>query len=142
MCNSEDYKIFFDDAPVALVRTNLKTGCFEMANNYAARLFGCDSVEDLIENHKSTDFYPAATRAKLIKILRKQGTVEDHELQLELPNGSTIWVSANFRINCGGECIECFLTDITELVCLREKTFIHMKSVSEKLDTRIAALAS
>ena len=142
MCNPEDYKIFFDDAPVALLRTNLQTGAFEMANNFAAEMLGCESVEDLMANHKSTDFYPPAVRARLLKKLRKHGVVEDHELELHLPDGRTVWVNANFRVNCGGECIECFLTDITELVCLRDKTYDNMKAVSEKLDTRIAALAS
>jgi PAS domain-containing protein len=138
MCNSEDYKIFFDDAPVALVRTNVDTGEFEMANNFAATLFGCKTVEELMEKHKSTDFYPDKIRHRLIKRLRHQGVIEEEELELQLPNDRKVWVKANFRLNCGGTCIECFLTDITEIVQLRNKHFTSMKAVSEKLDTRLA----
>lgn len=141
MCKMEDYKVFFDDAPVALLRTNLDTGEFEMANKFAAEMLGCESVEDLMANHKSTDFYPKSVRTRLVKKLRKQGTVSDQEIELSLPDGRKVHVRANFRLNCGGTCIECYLTDITELVDLREKTFLSMKAVSEKLDTKIAALA-
>lgn len=143
MLNSEDYKIFFDDAPVALVRTCVKTGKFQMANNFAATLFGCESVEELIRDHKSSDFYPKRVRDKLIKKLKHQGVVEEEELELQLSDNRKVWVKANFRLNCGGTCIECFLTDITEIVQLRNKHFLSMKMVSEELDMRLeAALAS
>ena len=141
MCNSEDYKIFFDDAPVALVRTCVKTGEFQMANNFAATLFGCESVEELIRNHKSSDFYPKKVRDKLIKKLRHQGVVEEQELELQLPNDRKVWVKANFRLNCGGTCIECFLTDITEIIQLKNKHYMSMKHMSEELDTKLACLA-
>ena len=139
MPNSEDYKIFFDDAPVALVRTCVKTGKFQMANNFAATLFGCETVEELIRDHKSSDFYPKKVRDKLIKKLRHQGVVEEQELELNIPGGIIVWVKANFRLNCGGTCIECFLTDITEIVQLRNEHYISMKKMSEKLDSRLAA---
>lgn len=142
MCNSEDYKIFFDDAPVALVRTNVKTGKFEMANNFAATLFGCESVEELLKNHKSSDFYPKKVRDTLIKKLRHQGVVEEQELELQLPDGKKVWVKASFRINCGGTCIECFLTDITEIVQLKNKHYVSMKRMSEELDTKLACLTA
>ena len=142
MCELEDYKVFFDDAPVALLRTNLATGRFEMANKFAAEILGCESVEDLMENHKSTDFYSLEVRKDLVKKLKKQGVLDSFELELQLPNDRKVWVRANFRLNCGGKCIECFLTDITEIIQLRDKTFKSMKSVSEKLDMQIAALAS
>ena len=141
MSNSEDYKIFFDDAPVALCRTNIHTGEFEMANNAAAEMLGCESVEDLMENHKSTDFYPKDVRRNLIKKLRKQAVVEAYEVELNLPDGRTVWVRANFRLNCGGECLECFLTDISEIIVLRNQQLPAMIDISSKLDTRIAALA-
>ncbi len=139
MCNSEDYKIFFDDAPVALVRTSVKTGKFEMANHAAAQMFGCESVEDLMKNHRSTDFYPKDIRIKLIRRLRRQGTLEEEEIELKLPGDRKVWVKANFRLNCGGTCIECFLTDITEIVLLKNKHYRSMCDVSDELDTKLAA---
>ena len=138
----EDYKVFFDDAPVALLRTCVETGKFQMANKFAASLFGCQTVEELMNNYKSTDFYPPSERKKLVKALKKYGFIEGREIELKLKDGRVIWIRANFRLNCGGTCIECFLTDITELVALRDKTYLSMQKMSEKLDSKIASLAS
>ena len=136
----QDYKTFFDDAPLALLRTDLETGKFLMANKFAATLLGCDSVEQLLEKDYS-DFYCTAVRNKLIKKLKRSGIVEDQEMQMNV-NGKQIWVRANLKINCGGTCIECYLSDITELVELRERELIKMKSLSDKIDIKMAALAS
>ena len=138
----QDYKTFFDDAPLALIRTDLETGKFLMANKFAATLLGCSSVEELVSEKHTSDFYPIAVRNRLIKKLKKVGTIQDHELQMQTMSGKHIWVKANLRINCCGTCIECFLTDITELVELREKELSKLKSISEKIDVRMASLAS
>jgi len=142
MCEVTDYKNFFDEAPVALCRTNAKTGQFEMANIAAAEMFGCESVQELMEDHVSTDFYPPEIRRQLVHKLKKFGVVEDEELELHLPNGKHVWVRASFRMNCGGECIECFLMDITEIVKLRDRHVESLRNISQKLDTKIAAMAS
>lgn len=137
--SEEDYKIFFDDAPVALIRTEVDSGRFLLANKFAATLFGCKSVEELVSNNVSHDFYPVAVRNRLIKRLRKSGTIQDEELQLHLNDGRKIWVRANLRLNCGGTCIECFMEDISEVMELREKELNKLKSLAEKIDVRIAA---
>jgi PAS domain S-box-containing protein len=134
-----DYKTFFDNAPLALLRTDLVTGKFLMANKYAATLFGCNSVEELL-GKQSSDFYPSVVRSKLIKKLKKTGTIQDQEIEIKSAIGKNIWVKVNLRINCDGTCIECFMSDITELVVLRQKELLKMKSLSEKIDNKIAAL--
>lgn len=136
----EDYKKFFDETPVALIRTDVKTGEFLMANNYAIHLFGFESFDGLKANCRTVDFYPPEDRKALIKILKKQSAVENYEIKMLLPH-QTIWVSARLRINCGGTCIEGSLIDITEKVMIREKYLILLKDMGCKLD-KIAALAS
>ncbi len=133
----QDYKTFFDDAPLALLRTDLETGKFLMANKFAATLLGCNSVEDLLTKG-SSDFYSATVSNKLIKKLKRHGTIQDQEIEMNV-NGKHIWINANLRINCGGTCIECFLADITELVELRERELMKMKCLSDKIDVKMAA---
>lgn len=140
MASAEDYKRFFDDAPVALLRTDLKTGRFLMANNFAANLFGCDSIEELLKTKRATDYYPIEHRQRLLRNLKRHGMVEEQEVLLVLPTGKRIWVRANFRMTSDGDCIECFMTDITELVVLREAQLLDMQTLSRKIDVRIAAL--
>lgn len=139
--NLDDYKSFFDETPVALIRTELKTGRFLMANKFAAQLFGFDSVEDLIQNGCTVDFYPVEERKKLIQALRKKGVIENHEIRLQLPN-KLIYVAVSLRINCDGTCIEGSLIDITEKVLLRETHLCALTELGKKLDKKIASLAS
>ena len=134
----QDYKSFFDDAPLALLRTDIETGKFIMANKFAANLLGCKSVEELL-NKNAIDFYSSAVRNRLVRKLKRNKEIHDHEIQMYV-NGKSIWVRANLRIN--GNCIECFLTDITEIVQLREKELTKLKNISEKLDIKMASLAS
>lgn len=141
MLDLEDYKSFFDETPVALIRTELKTGRFLMANKFAAQLFGFDSVEDLIAHGCTVDFYPVEDRRKLIQSLRKNGVVEGHEIKLQLPN-KQIYVSVCLRINCDGSCIEGSLIDITEKVNLRENQLGLLTELGKKIDKKIASLAS
>lgn len=136
----EEYKKFFDETPIALVRIDLKTGSILMANVYAARMFGYDSVEEFKSKAKTIDFQPLEELKRMIRMIRKQGKVEKFEIQMKLPTG-TIWVSACLHINCGGTCMEGSLTDITEFVALRDKQLTILKEVGRKLDKKIAALA-
>jgi PAS domain S-box-containing protein len=133
----EEYKKFFDETPVALIRTSIKTGNFLMANKYAAQMFGFDTPENLVQNAKITDYYPIEERKALIRKLRKESHVKC-EIGMTTPEGREFWVSVRLRMNCDGHCIEGSLLDITELVRLREKELSVLQDVSKKLDNRIA----
>lgn len=137
----EDYKRFFEEMPVGLIRTDLKTGEILLANQYAAQLFGFDTVEELKSKIKTVDVYPMAERRKLIQKIRKQGQVQGYEIKLNL-SGKTVYLSAHLKINCGGTCIEGTLLDITELVQLRNQQLMLLKEVGRQIDTKIATLAS
>lgn len=137
----EDYKKFFDETPVAFIRTDIKTGKILMANDFAAKLLGCDSVETLKATMKTSDLYPAEERKRLIRMIKQQGSVENYELELTLPD-KIISVSARLHINCGGKCIEGTLIETTELVNLRRQQLTKLKEISKKLDSKIATLAA
>jgi len=136
----EKYKEFFDEAPVALFRTDLITGKFLMANKHAARILGFLCVEELLKKFKSTDLYAPEEREKLIQILNRDGHVRDYEIKFEI-NGQTKWVSANMHINCGGDCLEGSFVDITPLVEMRDKNLVMLKKVGEQIEKRITTLA-
>ena len=137
----KEYKKFFDDTPVAFMRTDMKTGKFLMANNYCATLLGYESVEDLMKKERKATLYSKEGRQRLIQRIKKEGSVEGHEIQLSLKSGKTVWVSAWLHINCGGSCIEGTLIDITaqkevefQLEALQSKQLVRMQCINEKLD--------
>jgi PAS domain-containing protein len=127
----KDYKKFFDEAPIALCRTEVKTGKFLMANEFTARLLGYESVDTLLANCRSVDLYPdKSIRQKLVKQLQEKGSVIK-ELEFALGGGKKIWVRGHLILN--GEWIDCYLEDISELVALRDS----MNNVGSELEKRI-----
>ena len=137
----DEYKKFFDDCPVALVRTDLRTGQFLMANEAAATMLGFNSVDDLLKNGNATQFYSKPVRQRLIREIKKQGSIRDYDVKLTLKDGRDVWVSACFHINCGGSCIEGSLTDITELVMLKEKQLDMARTIAANID-RLAKISA
>ncbi len=132
----EEYKIFFDDVPVALIRTDIETGKILMANNFAASMLGYESVEDLLQENVN-NFYHNSDRSVLIKELKEKGVVEK-EINLTLKNGKKVWLKTKMRINCGGSCIEGYLTDITASVKMKEEQLAKLQVMSKKIDKMVA----
>ena len=141
MSTKEDYKGFFDDAPVALARTDVQTGEFLMANKFLADLLGYESVDQLKATCYSKDLYSPEIRQELIDDLKEFGVVENKDLELHLPDGSITWIRGDFRLTSEGY-IECFLTDITELMRLKEKHLGSLQIISQKLDIALKSTHS
>lgn len=138
MSTKEDYKGFFDDAPVALARTDVKTGEFLMANKFLADLLGYESVDQLKATCYSKDLYAPEIRQELIDNLKEFGVVESKELELHLRDDKTTWIRGDFRLSPEGDYIECFLTDITELMQFKEP----LQTMSNKLDVALESTYS
>ena len=143
----KEYKKFFDETPVALLRTDIKTGEFLMANKFCAGLLGYENIEQLLTLQKSITLYQNKDmRKKLISKIRKHGFIENYEINLHLHNGTNIWVLANLHINCGGSCIEGSMIDITyqkeveqELTVLQSKQVAKLSVIGDQLDTVLAS---
>lgn len=143
----KEYKKFFDGTPVALLRTDIRTGEFFMANEFCAELLGYSTVEELIQNEKTTHLYRTKdARRKLINKIKKQGHVEGYEIEFLLRDGRIIWVSANLHINCGGSCLEGSLIDITdhkemeaELEVLKQRHLEDLSKTKNHLDSVLAS---
>jgi PAS domain S-box-containing protein len=144
----QDYKFFFDEAPIALLRTDIRTGKFLMANKFCADLLGYSSVEELVENERSINLYEEKDqRKKMIAKIRKLGHVEGYELAFKLRDGRKIWVEAYLHINCGGTCIEGSLIDISfqkelerEVQAYRSRYVAEMNEISEQIDCSLVSL--
>lgn len=137
-----EYKKFFDDTPVALLRTDIRTGEFLMANNFCAELLGYPSVQELMANEKTTNLYRTKeARRKMINKIKKQGFVQDYEIEFLLRDNRTVWISANLHINCGGSCLEGSLIDITdrkevevELETLKARHLENLSKINNHLE--------
>lgn len=143
--DNPDYISFFDNTPVAFLRTEIDSGKFTMANTACASLLGYNSVKELMAEEKIVDLYAdKSQRKKLLNKLRKATRVSNYEIEWQLKDGRKIWVSAHLHINCGGKCIEGTLIDITaqkemelRIEALTTDSLLKMQSVSAQLDERI-----
>ena len=133
-----EYKKFFEDTPIAFIRTSIDTGEILMANSYAAQMLGYESKEDFIENCNVNDLYAnKEDRKKLIKQLMK-GESRKYEIKFTLSDGSVIWAEAHLHINCGGSCVEGSLIDITnkktqeQQIC--KQGLKQLSDLSKKID--------
>lgn len=143
----KEYKKFFDSTPVALLRTDIRTGEFFMANEFCAELLGYNDVKELIEKERTTNLYRTKeARRKMIGKIKKQGHVEGYEIEFILRDGRSIWVSANLHINCGGSCLEGSLINITDQkemeAELEELKNRHLESLSKTNNHLDSVLAS
>ena len=65
-----------------------------------ARILGYDSVDEILALKEGAIkfYYNPEDRARLIRTLQKNGTVENHELRLKRKDGKPVWVLANIRM--------------------------------------------
>jgi len=74
-------------------------GTLLMVSPSAARLFGYDSVEEMIGSNIARDFYVSPTdRTKFLDTLYKEGEVTDYEIILKKRDGTPVVVSTNSHI--------------------------------------------
>jgi len=137
------YKEFFEEAPVALIRSNIETGRILMANKYCANLFGYDTTEELLERERTTNLYESLDeRKRLIETIRKRGQVKNYELKLHLHNGKEIWVSAAMHFSRNLSCLEGCLVNITDQKAAKEAQASHLRAMLEmnrKLDQALTS---
>jgi len=95
----ETYRTIFENAVEGIFQT-LPEGGFLKANPAMAKLLGYASPEELLWKVKNlgTQLYAdPRQRERLMRILRKQGSVADHEIEVVRKDGKKIWISISLR---------------------------------------------
>jgi PAS domain S-box-containing protein len=118
--SEQKYRFLFEKAPVGIFRSTSEGKLID-ANPHLAKIFGFDSVEEMLLeiNDLSTQLYAdPERRAEFIQQLKARGEVENFEFKAILSNGSHSWLSMNARVSqLSGSTefiLEGFLTDVTE----------------------------
>jgi adenylate cyclase len=95
----EKYRSIFENAIEGIYQTTPE-GQFISANPALARLYGYDSVEDLINTVTDIDkqlYARPRRRDELIAYMRQYGDISDFDSQIYRKDGSIIWISENIR---------------------------------------------
>jgi PAS domain S-box-containing protein len=109
------YRLLFERNLAGVFRTTVE-GRILNCNAAAARMFGCDSPEE-VRHLAITDFYDnPADREAVLSRLRSGKNLTNQEIQLRRKDGSTGWVLVNYSLvdSDSGGAIEGTFVDITE----------------------------
>jgi len=132
----EKYRSFFENAIEGIYQTSPE-GRYITANPSAARIFGYDSPEELIEDVTdigSQIYVRPEDREEFIRLLRENGRVVEFQVQFYRRDGSKIWAAVNGRpvYDEDGKMVllEGLLQDITE----RKRAEEELREYKEHLE--------
>lgn len=132
--SQEKYKHLFNEAQVALFRTNIDGTLMEINERYA-KTVDYETVEECMANfHAGKAWSDRKARDKLIKKLHQDGSVNDYEAEIVRKDGTHIWINFSATIYPEQEYIEGSLIDITARKLAeedREKLQAHLNKIQK-----------
>lgn len=129
--SEERYRSVIENTQDVFYRSDAE-GNLIMASPSALRMFGYDSLDEIIGNSISDTFYQnPVERQKLMEILQKEGSVYNYETPLVKKDKTPVWVSTNTHIyfdkNGAFAGVEGNIRDITEI----KKTSMALRESEE-----------
>ncbi|MBW4528660.1 MAG: PAS domain S-box protein [Phormidium tanganyikae FI6-MK23] len=133
------FRTIFENSQVGIFRTRLWDGLILEANQRFAALFGYNSPEDVIGLKHTTDCYVnPSDRQQAIELLKRDGELQNFEVQLQKRDGTLFWALHSTRLNAADECMEGVIADISDRkqaeAALRESEQLLDVSFSQSLD--------
>ncbi len=118
------YRHLFENSPLGIFRTTLG-GKVLALNAEMARIFGSDTAEEVIREFSdlSRRFHvDPERRREFVTLLRKSGSVQHFESEIQQKGGGRLWVSLNAKLTTGDgangqsgeQIVDGFAIDITE----------------------------
>jgi PAS domain S-box-containing protein len=109
------FRNIFENSQVGIFRTRLSDGLILDANQRFADLFGCNSPEEVIGLKHTTDCYVnPSDRQQAIELLKRDGELQNFEVQLQKRDGTLFWGLYSTRLNAADECMEGVIADISD----------------------------
>jgi PAS domain S-box-containing protein len=121
------FRTIFENSQVGIYRTRTCDGLILDANQRFANLFGFDSPEEVIGLKHTTDCYVnPSDRQQAIELLKRDGELQNFEVQLQKRDGTLFWGLCSNRLNAADECIEGVIADIS-----KQQTALHERKQAE-----------
>jgi PAS domain S-box-containing protein len=110
------FRNIFENSQVGIFRTRFSDGLILDANQRFADLFGYNSPEEVIGLKYTTDCYVnPSDRQQAIELLKRDGELQNFEVQLQKRDGTLFWGLHSTRLNAADECMEGVIADISDL---------------------------
>ncbi len=115
------YRALFESAAFGLVRTRLRDGLIETANQQFAQMYGYERSEDLVGMDAGKLYARPADRRDIISALEASGHVYYGTVPFLRRDGSRFWARGSAWLSNDGECIEGAIVDVTDSELARQE---------------------
>ncbi|MDX2043341.1 MAG: PAS domain S-box protein [Acidobacteriota bacterium] len=137
--SEEHYRLLFEHSFAGIARMSID-GKLLVCNDSMARMFGCNSPEELIKADDSIFYFDLSERQRLIDELVSKGSLKNREFLMSRVDGSPVWVLINASVFCANEesdpVLEGVVLDITE----RKQTEQQLQQLYQQSRTLLARL--
>jgi diguanylate cyclase (GGDEF)-like protein/PAS domain S-box-containing protein len=121
--SEERYRLLFERNPAGVFRSTMEGTILE-CNQATARIFGCDSPEEVLNAPAAHFYYDSVDREILLRKLKSERSLTNEEMRYRRRDGETAWVIANFSLvsdEGGVSSIEGTFVDITQRKVAEER---------------------
>jgi two-component system sensor histidine kinase/response regulator len=145
MSSHQELKALFRRMPIALYRTT-PGGKVLAANTALANLLGYETVEEMTDGLETVDsvYVHPDSRVMWIEEISRVGVVRDFDVELQRPDGSTVWVQDTARaiLDDDGRIsyFEGALIDVTDKVKAKKAKDEFVATISHELRNPIAVM--
>jgi len=131
----EEYRSLFENLNVGVFRASTdRNPRFLKVNRAFARIFGFDSMEDLMRTSPRELYRDPSDRNSLISTVAQRGSVENMEIAMAKKDGSTIWVSLSARGTLGPDGTLRWMDGIVEDITARKQADEELGRYREHLE--------
>ena len=97
--SEERHRTLVENLPIGIYRNSPEQdGVFEMANPAIARMFGFESVAELLTTKVASTYWDPADRKEMSEELLRCGEVVERELRLRKRDGSPLWGAITAKV--------------------------------------------
>ena len=134
--SEQQYRNLYDNALVGMFRTRMSDGKLLKINASTAKIFGFESVEDVMRHDlRMGDYYNPERRRVFLDELQKHGEVTDFEIRVHHPRGGTHDVVTSARLFPQEGFIEGVVQDITSEKRMRDQMQALRKRLKNIIDS-------
>jgi diguanylate cyclase (GGDEF)-like protein/PAS domain S-box-containing protein len=121
----KQYRSMYENAVQGMFQSKL-SGELIRANPAYARILGYESVDEVLSLKEGADkfYFSPEDRDRMIRAVKKNGAVVNHELRLKRKDGKPVWILANIRYiesDATGAILEGILVDHTKKKALEKE---------------------
>jgi len=140
--NEAKYKALFENAQVALFRTNISDGKLFEINERYAKLAGYSTIKNCLEGFNAADAWADSTdRDQLLRLIKEKNSVTDYETTITQKNGTHKNIIFSATIYPDQGFIEGSIVDITDST-LAKKALARQNDINFALAEISSAIIS